>query len=275
MTVVGTLARLTRYPVKSLQGEPLAAGELRPDGLDGDRRFAFRDLDTGRIASAKQPRPWRALLDLAAATDGDDVVVQTPTGQRLPIGDPQLCDVVTGLTGRRVEVVTASPDHLGSYDSTWPEVEGVTLAGPREFAMALRTDAVRFVDVAGLHVITTATLAQLEQASPGSVADPRRFRPNLVLDTGEVAASFLEDAWVGQVLQLGERARIRITSKAPRCVMTTVEQPGLWHDPGILRAAATNRQRFAGVGTLACAGTYAEVVTPGRVSVGDRVVVPQ
>jgi hypothetical protein len=54
--------------------------------------------------------------------------------------------------------------------------------------------------------------------------------------------------------------------------MTTVAQPGLGHDPGILRAAATNRHRFHGLGTLACAGAYAEVVTPGLVSTGDEVV---
>ena len=272
MTTVATLARLTRYPVKSLQGEQLDAGELRPDGVDGDRLHAFRDLATGRIASAKQPRPWRALLDLTAETDGREVLVRTQTGERWSIDDPRLCDLVTARTARRVEVVTARPGHLGSYDSTWPEVEGVSLAGPRQFGMALRTDAVRFVDVAGLHVITTATLDKLEELSPGSVADARRFRPNLVLDTGQVPPSFLEDDWVGEVLQVGERARIRITTRAPRCVMTTVEQPGLGHDTGILRAAATNRQPFERVGTLACAGVYAEVVVPGPVRIADPVV---
>jgi uncharacterized protein len=268
---VAAVAGLTRYPVKSLQGEALDAVSLYEDGVGGDRRFAFRDLETGRIASAKQPRPWRALLDLTAHTAGEGVVVRTPAGVELSIEDPVLCDAVTELTGRRVEVVEAGPEHLGSYDSSWPEVDGVTLSGPREFAMALGTDAVRFVDVAGLHVITTATLAQLEQASPGSTADVRRFRPNLVLDTGDVPPSFLEDAWVGQVLRIGDTARIRITTKAPRCVMTTVAQPGLDHDPGILRAAAANRERFPGVGTLACAGAYAEVATPGLVRVGDPV----
>jgi uncharacterized protein len=238
MTVVATVSCMTRYPVKSLQGEPLDTGELRWGGIHGDRRFAFRDLDTGRIASAKQPRPWRALLDLAASTDDSGVVVHMPT----------------------------------SYASTWPEVEGVTLVGQREFPMALGTDAVRFVDVAGLHVMTTATLQQLEETGTGSTADPHRFRPNLVLDTGHVPPSFREDAWVGQVLQVGDTARIRLTTKAPRCVMTTVEQPGLAHDAGILRAAATNRYRFEGIGTLACAGAYAEVVEPGPVRVGDPVV---
>jgi uncharacterized protein len=271
VTVVATVASLTRYPVKSLQGEPLDAVELRHDGVAGDRRFAFRDLESGRIASAKQPRPWQVLLDLAATTDDGHVIVSAPNGEQWSLEDPELCDVVAGLTGRPVEVVEAERQRLGSYASTWPEVEGVSLTGGREFAMALRTDAVRFVDVAGLHIITTATLDQLTSLSPGSVADPRRFRPNLVLDTGDVPPSFLEDAWIDEVLRIGDTARVRLTTKAPRCVMTTIEQEGLEHDPGILRAAATNRQTFPGTGTLACAGAYAEVLVPGTVGLDDQV----
>ncbi|TVP65348.1 MAG: MOSC domain-containing protein [Nitriliruptor sp.] len=271
MHTVGTVTSLARYPVKSLQGETVDTVMLHKDGVDGDRRFAFRDLETARIASAKQPRPWRALLDLAARHDTDRVVVRAPSGDEFPIEDPALCAVVTGLTGRAVEVVSASPDHLGSYDSTWPQVDGVTLSGAHEFPMANSTDAVRFVDVAALHVVTTATLAQLEQASPGSTADPRRLRPNLVIDTGDVPPGFVEDAWVGRTLRIGDTAEIRLSSKAPRCVMTTVEQPGLEHDPGILRAAATNRHDFPGIGTLACAGLYAEVATPGPVRIGDPI----
>ena len=37
--------------------------KLRENGVDGDRCLAFRDLETGRIAGAKQPRPWRARLE--------------------------------------------------------------------------------------------------------------------------------------------------------------------------------------------------------------------
>jgi uncharacterized protein len=109
------------------------------------------------------------------------------------------------------------------------------------------------------------------RASPGSTADPRRFRPNLVVDTDDVPPAFLEDAWVGRVLRIGDTVEIRLSSKAPRCVMTTVQQPGLVHDPGILRAAATNRYDFPSIGTLACAGVYAEVAKPGLVRVGDPV----
>src|SRR3954454_18032429 len=37
---------LWRYPVKSMQGERLAAATVRPDGIDGDRRWGVRDEES-------------------------------------------------------------------------------------------------------------------------------------------------------------------------------------------------------------------------------------
>lgn len=266
----GRLVDIIRYPVKSMQGEPIDQGQLAHDGLEGDRTFAVHDLDTGKIASAKQPRHWRALLDCRARGQGDNLVVQLPDGPEHKVTEPALTEQLAHLTGRHVRLQRAQPGRLGSYDSTWP-LDDLTLTGNREFPMALTTDAVRFVDVAALHVITTATLARLEQLSPRSTATPRRFRPNLVIDTGDVVPAFHEDTWVGQTLRIGPEAEIRITLRTPRCVMTTVEQDGLPHDPDVLRAAANNRHRFPNVGTQACAGVYAEITTPGPIALGDPI----
>ena len=46
---------LWRYPVKSMAGEAVEAVEFAADGVAGDRRWGVRDLDTGRLASAKKP----------------------------------------------------------------------------------------------------------------------------------------------------------------------------------------------------------------------------
>ena len=63
---------------------------------------------------------------------------------------------------------------------------------------------------------------------------------------------------------------LEVSSPAPRCVMTTVAQPGLERDREILRTVARhNRQPFAGFGVWACLGAYASVVEPGDVAVGD------
>src|ERR1700733_366562 len=64
--MLGTVAKLRRYPVKSMLGEDLSAGDVTLAGLAGDRRLAVISRRTGKIASAKYPRLWRALLTRSA-----------------------------------------------------------------------------------------------------------------------------------------------------------------------------------------------------------------
>jgi uncharacterized protein len=59
---VGSVVALWRYPVKSMAGERLEVATIDADGIDGDRRSAVRDIETGKIASAKRPTRWGRLL---------------------------------------------------------------------------------------------------------------------------------------------------------------------------------------------------------------------
>jgi uncharacterized protein YcbX len=118
--------------------------------------------------------------------------------------------------------------------------------------------------------MTTATLGALSEAAPDSVFDPRRYRPNLLLDPPG-GLGFVEDEWVGDTLAVGD-ARIIVTMPTMRCVMTTLAQEGLAEDRDTLRTIARmNRRTIPGMGTWACAGVYADVTTGGPVRVGDPV----
>ena len=64
----GTVAELRRYPVKSMLGENVDACGVTGRGLDGDRMLGVVHRETGRVASAKNPRLWRDMLRLAAAS---------------------------------------------------------------------------------------------------------------------------------------------------------------------------------------------------------------
>lgn len=272
MAVVGTVAELVRYPVKSMQGQPVARSPVSSHGLEADRGYAVRDLGTGKVASAKQPRHWRTLLDCHASVE-DGLHVRLPDGRTLAHGRHDLDGELSALLGRPVRLVEAAAGELGTYDSDWPAVTGVTLEGEHEFPVALGTEAVTFADLAAIHLMTSTTMARLRALAPDATIGSRRFRPNLVLDTDREApreAEFLEDAWVGRTLRVGDRVELAVTLRTPRCVMTTVEQPGLEHDLEVLRASAENRHDL-GVGTFACAGVYAEVVTPGEVALDDAV----
>ena len=73
---VGTVATLSRFPVKSMQGERLAEAELTEGGFVGDRAYALVETDTGKVMSGKNPRVGTLLLGcraefIEAPTAGD------------------------------------------------------------------------------------------------------------------------------------------------------------------------------------------------------------
>jgi hypothetical protein len=64
---VGTVRTLWRFPVKSMLGEQVGVVEVGEGGIIGDRAYAVRDRQTGKVASAKNPRLWPGLLACRAA----------------------------------------------------------------------------------------------------------------------------------------------------------------------------------------------------------------
>lgn len=105
-----------------------------------------------------------------------------------------------------------------------------------------------FVDEAALHLVAASALGPW---------DVRRFRPNIVLDTGLDL-----DELVGERLAIGAVV-VQVDKRTRRCGMTTAEQPGLAKEVGVLRELARERQL--------CQGVYARVVRPGRLRVGDSI----
>jgi uncharacterized protein YcbX len=274
-TLVGHVAEMWRFPVKSFGGERIDAADVDGGGIPGDRRFALRDLESGKILSAKLPRLGTQLLELGATTGADGQVTIT-------------CGDRTLTTADRAQADAALSDHLGhpvrlestvaeddAYESYWPEVDGVALSDVTlDIPVALATAKRSFVDLAALQMVTTASLAALTVAAPDSEVATARFRPTLVIDTDGAGADadFVENDWAGRTARLGG-ATISFTMATPRCIMTTLAQHDLPKDPAILRTLAKrNRIALEGIGAYACLGVYAEVSAPGRVAVGDPLV---
>jgi len=226
MRIVG----LWRYPVKSLRGERTSSLLLDRRGVSGDRLWALVDTD-GKLASGKPSRRFRrvrGLMQHASRYDGDVPVLMLADGRE-----------VRGDAAEVTEVVIA-------------------VAGP-EWRLA-REDGTPHHDAAGIHIVTTATLRAMAAVAGGDV-EPERLRPNVLIDVA--GDSFAEDAWVGEILALGE-ARLRVVDRTERCVMTTHAQAALPYRPEVLKSLGRHND--------ACAGIYAEVLTPGAVlRVGDRV----
>jgi uncharacterized protein len=274
--MVGTIARLRRYPVKSMLGEDLDASEVTLGGLDHDRRLAVVSQRTGKVASAKYPRLWRALLTLAAAADhrADGVRITLPDGAVIRSTDAEVDQVLSALLSEPV-TLTATPPPGASLDRAVPEAvlaDGVTAEVPAEIIeIGAGAPPGTFVDFAPLHLLTTATLDRIAGLSPRGVADPERYRPNIVIRT--TAPGFAENDWLDRYLAVGADLILRVIARTPRCAVPTLAHGPLPRDTDALRVLARHN-RLAPVPDAdpePCAGVYAEVLNPGRIQLGDSV----
>ena len=128
-----------------------------------------------------------------------------------------------------------------------------------------------FLDVFPVSVMTTSTLARLNELAPNSRFDERRFRMNVIIKTHQ--PGFVENDWVGLELALGGSVRLNVALLDPRCVMTTLAQEDLPQDTEVLRTLVRhNRVQLPGLGQFPCAGAYAVVTNQGSVQVGDPVL---
>ena len=272
---VGGVQALFRYPVKSMAGEPLPVADVTPDhGVQGDRAYALRDVETGRIASAKHPRRWGALLDyrarfaepLVAGQRRGPVVITSPGGAIVRSDLADADGLLSSALGRPVRL-SDTPPRQATYDAPVPGS-----GASRDEPLAVGAGAGTFFDFAPIHLVTTASLTSLQALRPASRFDVARFRPNLVIDTG-AARGFIEDRWLGQVIAIGEQVQLCVTFPCPRCVMTTLPQADLPADPAVLRTIVDHNMRMFALlaKRMPTVGAYATVVRGGTISPGDAV----
>jgi Uncharacterized Fe-S protein len=264
---LGLVVSLWRYPVKSMMGEELNAADITERGLLGDRAYALVDRSNGKVVSAKNPRKWPELFHFRAAyveppRRGEKIPpvrITLPNGTILISAQNDINQTLSNTLGREVTLGTAVPE-APSLEEYWPDMGGLT---HRETVTDESMPSGTFFDLAILHVLTTATIERLRELYPQGRFEVRRFRPNLVVEPASGERGFLENAWVGHTLAIGEEVRLSITDPCPRCVMTTLPQGDLPKDPGILRTAAQHNQANVGV--------YAAVQRGGTIRRGDPV----
>jgi hypothetical protein len=262
----GTLVSLHRYPVKSMMGEELNAARITARGLFGDRAYALCDAETHKIVSAKNPRKWPNLFNYRASYVNppenepsiSPVRVTLPDGRHALTSSADFANTLSGTLGRRVTLLSSVPPDA-QLEEYWPDIEGLA---HRDHVTDEGLPAGTFFDLAVLHVLTTGTLDKLRELYPSGRIEPRRFRPNLIIDTAG-QKGFIENDWIGKTIGIGAEVRIQITGPCPRCVMTTLAQGDLPKDPGVLKTAAQYNEVRVGV--------YASVVRPGTIRIGDAI----
>lgn len=288
---VGSVTALWRFPVKSMLGERLQALEVTARGVLGDRAYALIDQDTGKVVSAKSVKLFPDLFKCTAA-----FVEQPRLGEAMPAVQISLPDgtstrsdaadidqVLSAFFKRNVKLAQVAPEDF-TIDQYHPDVEGADPGGNRDKVVAQPLGAAlfammgmqspipvgSFLDAFPLSVMTTSTLAHLNELQPQSRFDERRFRMNVIIDSGR--AGFIENEWVGRQLALGDAVLAHVAMPDIRCVMTTLAQGDLPRDTDVLRALVRhNKLQVGDLGQFPCAGVYAVVAQQGTLRVGDRV----
>jgi uncharacterized protein YcbX len=264
---VGTVVSLWRYPVKSMMGEELNAAEVSERGLLGDRAYALVDALDGKVASAKNPRKWPQMFEYRASfvdpphrgAQMPPVRVTLPDGTVVTSRQADLPAFLSKVLGREVTLEAAEPG-ARQAEEYWPDMEGLD---ERDTVTDFDLPEGTFFDCAVLHLLTTATIDRLRELYPPGRFEVRRLRPNVVVETTDPVTDFVEDAWIGRTVSIGDEVQVAITGPCPRCVMTTLAQGDLPKDSGILRTAAQHNQVNVGV--------YASVLRGGHVRRGDAI----
>lgn len=227
------VTQLWRYPVKSLAGERLERAEVGSLGITGDRQFGLLDVATGLVLTARRVPE----LLFAAPVTGPDggVAIRLPDG-RVTADDTELSDWL----GRRITLRAAA-------------------VGPATFEYSLDdepgTEWISWESPAGVfHDSGKARVSITTETALGGW-DVRRFRPNIVVDTGD------ERDLVGHQVRVGD-ALLDVTKELARCTMVTRPQPGIERDVDVLRTVNATRSGNLAVGAL--------ILTEGTLAVGDE-----
>lgn len=277
--MLGTVATLRRYPVKSMLGENMDAGEVTFTGLVGDRQLAVVSRTTGKIASAKFPRLWRDLLTLSVASPDDPaadgaVRITLPEGKTIRSSDADVDAILSDLLDQPV-TLTSTPPPGATLDRAVPEAvlrDGIDAQVPATLIeLGAASPPGTFVDFAPLHLLTTSTLDRIAELSPQGRVDLERYRPNIVIRT--TAAGFVENDWFDRILRVGQDLVLRVIARTPRCAIPTLAHGALPRDTDALRVVARHNrvEPMDSLDPEPCAGVYAEVLSPGPVRTGDPV----
>jgi uncharacterized protein len=198
----GTVVSMWRYPVKSMLGEEINSSYVTERGLIGDRTYALIDQQTGKVASAKNPRKWGKLFDFRATfIDAPQVVenippvrITFPDGTQIFSSDQEYIDhTLSKVLSREVRLMRATSLDKPSYEEYWPDIEGLA---QREKVTDEVMPTQTFFDIAVIHLLTTSTINRLRELYPEGRFEVRRFRPNIVVGSASSEEKdFIENLW--------------------------------------------------------------------------------
>jgi uncharacterized protein YcbX len=252
------ISRIAIAPVKGLALQHPDEVELASYGVAENRRVHLID-EAGRLINDKQAMRLMLVscrLDLAAGT----LALCFPEGveveAELALGEPN----TTIFFGRPVD------GHLlaGPWSRALSQWMGRDLRLVMSEELGAGSD--RGVEAA-VSIISQASVSEIARAGGAERLDARRFR--MLFDI-ECVEAFAEESWIGRDVQIGD-AVVRPNGNVGRCAVTSCDPETALRDFDTLRVLATQRKDVQTTEPLPL-GVFGQVVTPGRVRVGDPVL---
>ncbi len=282
---IGSVSQLWRYPVKSMGGEQLEAAAIDQNGVAGDRGWAVREVEADVTRNAREvPK----LLQFSAAYANEPnfdsrspaVTITTPDNARVESEQDDRDARLSETLGRTVMLTPLHPaDDLAWYargqmpegtdqlamlrqllgmeeDDPIPDLSGL----PQDL-QGFSTPPGTYFDCYPIHIMTTSSLQTLAGAGGGVDVDVRRFRPNVLIDTGE-NAGLLEVDWTGRKLRMGHVV-IEMVTTTVRCSVPAHAQRDFGSSRAVGRALIEHTKQHL--------GSYCRVLEGGAVRLGDEV----
>lgn len=235
----GRVAGLWRYPVSSLAGESLAEMTVGAGGADGDRMFGLFDATTGDVARPDSSSKWHGAPRIATRLGrAGSLQIRVPDGEWLAAPGEDADRAASAFLG-----FAATVRPFGGN----PDSQSGAPAAPRYVKEPI-------------HLLTTASLAEVKRLHPAGDLNPCRFRPNLLVDLRPEPGRFPETEWVGRRIAIGA-LELTVTEACRRCGFTIIAQDGLASDPDILRTLVKHNAHNLGV--------YCTVTRPETARLGD------
>ncbi len=280
MATVGTLKQIWRYPVKSTRGETVESTGITSNGIAGDRGWAIRDETVGEIRGGRNlPQLLHCSSRYIQEPNSNPLppaMITMPDGTEILSHDPDASRLISELVGREVtiwpQVSEYDLEHYRRLPMTEEELIEIFGREPGEpipeFSMFPKvieefvSPPGTYFDATEIQVLTTSSLAYMKEKNPDANWSVYRFRPNMVIDTGD-KPELLEASWQGKTLKIGD-VLMECFGPTPRCAMPThPQQKDIEKDPSVLRTIVHEADQNL--------GAYFHVRNPGVITKGASV----
>ena len=265
-----TISQINIYPLKSAAPISLESSLLTSTGFENDRRLMLVD-EAGVCITARE---FPQLLLIYTQIKAQEYQFSYLTDSlRLSSKSVNNEEIRVNVHGTLCDATRLSPDADQWFSNALGlncQLVSIMDGDVRNTAAqsgGFDSDVTSFADEYALLLISTASLADLNQRLDGPVG-MRNFRPNLVV---EGTGAFAEDGW--SRIRIGE-TELRVTEKCQRCKLTTInpETAQAREDKEPLKTLLKYRRDESGSGVIF--GVYlAPVGKPGTIRLNDEVIV--